>query len=611
MWLAPLTSPAAWTAQAQTNCSAASVFAALLTAIVTKGIATAQQKAKQTKDIVQGPYDFIVIGGGSSGSVVASRLSEVSSWKVLLLESGAEEPDLGMVPALYNRYLTGPFYDWQYTSQKSAWDAGRSIYRGKVMGGCSAVNALHYTRGNAGDYDHWRSLGNTGWSYKEVLPYFKKSENNLDPAIAADTIHHGKGGLQDVMLDSYLAPNTQLLMQAYEEAGIPSVQDVNGAKQIGVSRAPSSSNGERVSTNRAFLTPAVRKRPNLTVQTGATVRRVILSSGPGKPRAVAVEYDGPQGRKTVKLNKAAVLSAGSFNSPQVLMLSGIGPKQHLSDVGIKPIVDLPGVGQRLHDHMYAKGNVKFQLSKTATLGTQQQLISTVSQYVKQRMGPLTATGNPANVFFRSKYQKAGDPRPDIQIPIGGSQYLTSKGKNCATPETAGTYFNQLGFNAINLHPKSRGQILLNKTDPYGMPLIYYNIFGDESDLKPIYEAFRLAVKLNSTKVFRDNGITMSHNVPSQCAKLTFNTDEFWKCTFNGVGSANGHPTSTCSMGPDSDKLAVVTPRLEVRGVYGLRVIDASVMPGTPSGNTNAVCVMIGEVGSDFIKQDYKTSESVA
>ncbi|KAE8738235.1 hypothetical protein FOCC_FOCC016294 [Frankliniella occidentalis] len=447
MWLAPLTSPAAWTAQAQTNCSAASVFAALLTAIVTKGIATAQQKAKQTKDIVQGPYDFIVIGGGSSGSVVASRLSEVSSWKVLLLESGAEEPDLGMVPALYNRYLTGPFYDWQYTSQKSAWDAGRSIYRD--------VNSH-------GD--------------KVLVP--KKS--------IIESVQ-----IQDVMLDSYLAPNTQLLMQAYEEAGIPSVQDVNGAKQIGVSR--------------------------------------------------------------------------------VLMLSGIGPKQHLSDVGIKPIVDLPGVGQRLHDHMYAK----------------------------------------ANVFFRSKYQKAGDPRPDIQIPIGGSQYLTSKGKNCATPETAGTYFNQLGFNAINLHPKSRGQILLNKTDPYGMPLIYYNIFGDESDLKPIYEAFRLAVKLNSTKVFRDNGITMSHNVPSQCAKLTFNTDEFWKCTFNGVGSANGHPTSTCSMGPDSDKLAVVTPRLEVRGVYGLRVIDASVMPGTPSGNTNAVCVMIGEVGSDFIKQDYKTSESVA
>ncbi|XP_034250391.1 glucose dehydrogenase [FAD, quinone]-like [Thrips palmi] len=604
MWLAPLTSAAAW--QSSTHCTAASLFATLVLSLANKTLKTAQEKARKTPNIAKGEYDFIVVGAGSAGCVVANRLSEEKGWKVLLLEAGAEETDINMVPSMYNRYMEDDFFYWRYNLQKSGWNPGSVASRGKGMGGSSAVNALHFTRGNREDFDNIKAMGNPGWGYEDVLKYFKKSENNHN--FPKDTKYHGTGGPQDVTLDTYREPNTELLLKAYQEIGMARVEDVNGASQLGtstvgaVSWAPSAMlNGERRSSNRAYLGPAVRKRPNLTVQTRAFVRRVVVSGG----RAVGVEFDGPAGRKTVTAKKEVILSCGAYNSPQVLMLSGIGPKKHLQEVGIKTVLDLPGVGQRLHDHIFAKGNVKFMLSKTASTGTVQQYIKTITEYVQKRTGPLSGSANPANLFYRSAYQAKGSKRPDIQIPVGGSQYIRKLGAGCQAADAAGVFYNQLGFNAINLHPKSRGQILLNKTDLYGSPLVYTNVFGDESDLKPIIEAYKMVVRLNSTGTFRNNGITLSIGSPKACAKLRFNSDAYWKCTFQGQGAANQHPTSSCSMGPDSDKLAVVDAKLKVRGIKGLRVIDASVLPETTSGNTNAVCVMVGEKGADLVKADWK------
>ncbi|XP_034244584.1 glucose dehydrogenase [FAD, quinone]-like isoform X2 [Thrips palmi] len=605
MWLEPIASAAAWPASAQ--CSAASIFATLVAAIVAKGLKAAQLKAAATRDAVQKDYDFIVIGAGSAGCVVANRLSEEKKWKVLLLEAGPEETDLNMVPAMASRYLTDDFFWWKYTTQKSGWDPGSRASRGKGMGGSSAVNAMHFTRGNREDFEHLKALGNTGWGFEDVLKYFKKAENNHD--FPKDTTYHGTTGPQDVMLDRFRDPNTALLVQAYEEIGMARVEDVNGASQLGtstvggVSWAPGAVlNGERRSSNRAYLGAAVRKRPNLTVQTGAFVRRVVVSGG----RAVGVEYDGPAGRKTVTATKEVVVSGGAYNSPQILMLSGIGPKAHLQDVGIKLVQDLPGVGQRLHDHMFGSGGVKFLLSKTAKLGTVQQYVDTVKEYVQKRTGPLSATANPANLFYRSSHQPKGVTRPDIQISIGGGRTTSKLPASCPEGDPAGTFYNQLAFNPINLHPKSRGQILLNKKAPYGPPLIFGNVFGDESDLLPVIEAYQLVARLNATKALRSNGVQVSVSTAKACASLRFNSDAFWRCQLKGKGKANQHPTSTCSMGPDSDPLAVVNPRLQVRGVKGLRVIDASVLAETTSGNTNAVCVMVGEKGADLIKEDWKS-----
>ncbi|XP_025204501.1 glucose dehydrogenase [FAD, quinone]-like [Melanaphis sacchari] len=559
-------------------------------------------------------YDFIVIGAGSAGSVVANRLSEIYDWKILLIEAGQDEEPFMDIPAAAGK-LQSRSINWKYTtvpmnnSCLSFEDCRCKIPRGKVMGGSSVLNYMIYTRGNRIDYDHWAEMGNIGWSYDEVLKYFIRSENAS--VSGADLDYHGQDGLLSVTDVPYKTPIAKAFVDAGSQIGLP-VIDVNGEKQVGINYLQvTMKDGRRCSTNTAFLLPT-KKRLNLHVKKFSTVTRIIIEKGTKTAKGVEFVSNGKKYRVFVR--KEVIVSGGAINSPQLLMLSGIGPKEHLKSINIPLIKDLP-VGENLMDHV-ALGSLSVLINDTISLKTQRLLRDPLNLYnfIINHNGPLTIPGGAeALAFFDLDQPGIKNGHPNLELLLVSGLYsgdnLTHKLFGLKTDIYEKVYKptqKMDGFTVFPMimRPKSKGHLWLENANPFHYPLIDPNYFADERDLDVAVAGVRIFQQMLKTHAMKKLDAKLFDTPLPGCVQHKFDSDAYWKCSARQISFTIYHLSGTCKMGPVGDPTAVVDPRLRVHGISGLRVIDASIMPEVPAAHINAPTIMIGEKGADMIKEDW-------
>ena len=532
-------------------------------------------------------YDYIVIGAGSAGCVLAARLSEDPSVRVLLLEAGPKPTNPWIrIPAGMSRLFLPNRYNWGYFTEPEAELDGRRIYwpRGKTLGGSSAINGLAYVRGHPMDYDGWRQLGLDGWSWDEVLPYFRKSEHRETGA----TSHHGTGGNLWVSDPPVRHPAARDFIEAGIACGIARNGDLNGPDQAGIGFLQfTMQKGRRHSTGDAFLGPA-RGRPNLDIQTDAHTRRILIENG----RAVGVSYVQGGTVREARSAREVILSAGALNSPQILMLSGLGPAAHLSELGIPVVADLPGVGGNLQDHLYVHyvARVTPESSVNDKLRGARAYLQG-AQYLLTRGGLLTLAASQACAFVEGL---PGAGHPDLQINFRPLSFDFLPSGQLAIGKTP-----CVTASVCYLRPQSRGRITLQSADPAAAPLIHANYLEAEADRQAMVAGLRWIRRIFTSEPLRSRVVAEELPGPdclSDDALLGF---------VRSMAQSMYHPVGTARMGRDAG--AVVDERLRVRGVDGLRVIDASVMPLIPSGNTNAPTIMVAEKGADLVKADARAA----
>ena len=528
------------------------------------------------------PFDYIIIGAGSAGCVLANRLSEDPKNTVLLLEAGQPDKKTEVhIPGAYAK-LHRSEVDWAFWTEPQENVDGRKLFipRGKTLGGSSSTNAMAYVRGNRLDFDEWAALGNKGWAYEDVLPYFTKSERNED----FKGRFYGSEGLLHVSYSRQPHPLGHSFIEACELEGIPHNEEYNGASQFGASLLQFTiKNNCRQSAATAFLKP-VMGRKNLSIKTGCQVSRIVVENG----FVTGVETVNKKGRsETFFCNKEVILSAGAIQSPQILMLSGIGDKDYLSKFGIESICNLPGVGQNLIDHIWSG------VTAWSTINTDNHEIKPISQikglinYVLFKKGPLGNSPLTANAFLSSE---KGMDRPDIQFHFVPSAVAEDYSTDIYNLDT---FPKRSGFSimAILIRPESRGYVGLKSNNPLDPPLIQPNIFSDPRDKERLLKGMHLAKKVmdaDPLKRYQDGEIYLPKSFDEK------SLDEHIHKSLETLY----HPVGTCKMG--QDKMAVVDDTLKVKGIKGLRVADASIMPTIISGNTNAASIMIGEKASDLI-----------
>ncbi|KFB37099.1 AGAP013492-PA-like protein [Anopheles sinensis] len=561
-------------------------------------------------------YDFVIVGAGSAGSVLASRLSEVGDWSVLLIEAGPGENLLMDIPMFAHYLQTFNTVNWDYRTKPSdryclAFKNNQCRFpRGKVMGGSSVLNYMIYTRGNSRDYDRWAELGNPGWAYRDVLPYFQKLEHNVVPD--ANPEYAGHDGPLTISYPIYRSDVAKAFVAGAVADGAPYV-DYNGPSQIGVSFIQSTTkNGKRDSANVAYLYD-LQNRRNLHVKKMAHVTKIVIDRA--SKRATGVRFYHAGKFYSVKARREVILSAGAIGSPHLLMLSGVGPAEHLRDQGIKPIVDLP-VGHNFQDHT-AAGGLTFLVNETETM-THSHIfrLEHFMQYQHSKRGPFTSIGGCETIaFYDSEHPNDPNGWPDYELlQIGGTLAAdpTYELNFNYKPDTFQRLYgdvrrrNQEGFTVfpLILRPRSAGRITLNGTSPFQHPIIEPNYFSDPYDLDISVRAIRKAIELSRTGPMQRYGARLLERPMPGCENYIFDTDDYWKCFSRHATFTIYHHVGTCKMGPKKDRTAVVDARLRVHGIRGLRVIDASIVPEVPAGHTNGPTIMIAEKGADMIKEDW-------
>ena len=529
-------------------------------------------------------FDFVVVGGGSAGCAIASRLSENAATTVALLDAGGRNDNwVVTTPGAMILMISGKLNNWAFNTVPQKGLNNRIGYqpRGKGLGGSSAINAMVYIRGHRADYDHWASLGNSGWAYADVLPYFKRSEDNAE----LDGEYHGKGGPLHVAGLQSDNPVREMFLQGAREAQFRIRDDFNGAEQEGLGiYQVTQKNGERWSAARGYIHPFMTSRPNLRVETLAQATRILFE---GK-RAVGVEYVQGKETRQIRARREVILSAGAFQSPQLLMLSGVGDGKALGKHGIASTHHLPGVGQNLQDHPdfvfgFASDAPYFSGLSWGGIG---RILKGIAQYRRERRGPMTSNVAECGGFLKT--------RPDLDLPDVQLHFCMAMVEDHGRKPRWGTGFS---CHVCLLRPKSRGSVWLDSADPLAAPAIDPNFLGEESDVDTMVAGFKMTRRLLETP-------TLKALQKQDKVTAGVDSDQDIRNVLRARVDTVYHPVGTCKMGVN-DASAVVDPKLRVYGLEGLRVVDASIMPTLIGGNTNAPSIMIGEKAADMIKAELR------